>query len=127
GGRAPAAGAGRAELFGVSRRRRPLSGSDPRDAGRPGPARGPGGRRCGGRGPGGGRAGAPADRARGAALNQGAGPAAAVPDPPRKSLGAWALDVLLWGGVALVLVISFGPVDMDRLPRLFQHTENIRV
>lgn len=60
-------------------------------------------------------------------MSHAAGPAAPIPEPPRKSLGAWTLDVLLWGGVALVLVISFGPVDMDRLPRLFQHTENIRV
>ena len=28
-----------------------------------------------------------------------------VPQPPRKSASAWALDVLLWGGIALVLIV----------------------
>lgn len=50
-----------------------------------------------------------------------------VPQPPRKSASAWALDVLLWGGIALVLIISFGPVDMRRLPLLFSNSQNIQL
>lgn len=53
--------------------------------------------------------------------------ASAVPQPPRKSASAWALDVLLWGGIALVLIISFGPVDMRRLPLLFSNSQNIQL
>jgi phosphonate transport system permease protein len=43
----------------------------------------------------------------------------AIPKPPSKSLGAWLLDVLIWGGVAVVLVYSIGDVDLQNLPRLF--------
>ena len=46
-------------------------------------------------------------------------PAGAVPAPPTKSLGAWALDVLIWGGVAALLIYSFDAVDLGNLPRLF--------
>ncbi len=49
------------------------------------------------------------------------------PRPPTKSAAAWAMDILLWGGIGLVLLISFGPVDMSRVPLLFTNTENIRL
>jgi len=52
---------------------------------------------------------------------------AGVPQPPRKSAAAWAMDLLLWGGIALVLLISFGAVDMSRLPLLFTNTENMQL
>ena len=52
--------------------------------------------------------------------------AATIPGPPAKSAAAWALDILLWGGIALVLIVSFGPVDMRRLPLLFTNSENMR-
>ena len=48
-----------------------------------------------------------------------------VPQPPRKSASAWALDVLLWGGLAIVLIASFGKVDMQNFGRLFSGSENI--
>ena len=54
-------------------------------------------------------------------------PATAIPNPPSKSMGAWALDVLIWGGVALLLIYSFGPVDLGNVTRLFsnnEHTQN---
>lgn len=57
---------------------------------------------------------APADRS--------AGP----PDPPAKSAAAWSLDMLLWGGLALILLISFGPVDLSHFGRLFENSQNIR-
>ena len=62
-----------------------------------------------------------------AALKPAAPSPGAVPAPPQKSMAAWAMDVLLWGGLALVLIISFGPVDMDRFGYLFTNTDNIRI
>ena len=50
-----------------------------------------------------------------------------IPEPPQRSAGAWALDIMLWGGLLLLLLISFGPVDMSRLPLLFTNTDNIRL
>jgi len=50
-----------------------------------------------------------------------------VPQAPSKSLGAWALDVLIWGGVATLLVFSFGPVDLGNFPRLFNNAEHTQV
>lgn len=49
-----------------------------------------------------------------------------VPEPPAKSAAAWSLDLLLWGGLALVLLVSFGPVDIGNLGRLFENSANIR-
>lgn len=42
----------------------------------------------------------------------------AIPNPPRKSLVAWLLDIVIWGGVAALLVYSFKAVDLQNLPRL---------
>ena len=53
--------------------------------------------------------------------------ATAIPNPPSKSLGAWLLDVLIWGGVGAVLVYSFGPIELSRVANLFsnnEHTQN---
>ncbi|GAA0651141.1 phosphonate transport system permease protein [Brevundimonas lenta] len=48
----------------------------------------------------------------------------AIPKPPSKSMGAWALDVLIWGGVAVLLIYSFGPVELGNVTRLFSNNEN---
>jgi phosphonate transport system permease protein len=37
-----------------------------------------------------------------------------------------AFDTLLWGGLLAVLIYSFGPVDMARIPLLFAKSENMR-
>ena len=50
----------------------------------------------------------------------------AIPNPPTKSLGAWLLDLLIWGGVAAVLVYSFGPVELTRVSKLFSNNEHTR-
>ena len=42
----------------------------------------------------------------------------AIPNPPTKSIGAWALDILIWGCVAALLVYSFKAVDLQNLPLL---------
>ena len=46
--------------------------------------------------------------------------------PPRRSLAERAPDLLVWGGVLALLIVSFGPVDMGRFPRLFTNSENMR-
>jgi phosphonate transport system permease protein len=49
----------------------------------------------------------------------------AIPNPPKRSASALAFDVLLWGGLAIVLIASFGKVDMQNFGRLFSGSENI--
>ena len=51
---------------------------------------------------------------------------ATVPPPPEKSTAAWSLDILLWGGFAIILIASFGRVDMPNLGNLFSNTDNMR-
>lgn len=46
--------------------------------------------------------------------------------PPRRSLAERAPDIILWGGVIVLLIVSFGPVEMQRLPLLFTRSENMR-
>jgi len=50
----------------------------------------------------------------------------AIPLPPQRSLTQRLPDLLVWGGVILILVIAFRPVDMAHLPRLFTNSENMR-
>jgi phosphonate transport system permease protein len=45
--------------------------------------------------------------------------AGTIPAPPKKSLGAWALDLLIWGGVTALLIYSFEAVNLKNLPQLF--------
>ena len=55
------------------------------------------------------------------------GPASpAVPPPPRTPLGRRVFDLLLWGGVAVLLIISFEPVQMQRLGLVFANSGNMR-
>lgn len=49
-----------------------------------------------------------------------------IPAAPSKSAGAWALDVLVWGGIAVLLIYSFSDVDLGNLSRLFTNAENTR-
>jgi phosphonate transport system permease protein len=61
-------------------------------------------------------------------LSAAAGPIrdAGVPSPPRRGLVAWAMDVLIWGGVAALLVWSVEAVDLGNLSRLVTNSANIR-
>jgi phosphonate transport system permease protein len=45
---------------------------------------------------------------------------------PTRRLGERALDVLVWGGVAVLLLVSFGPADIQKLPMLFTNSSNMR-
>jgi phosphonate ABC transporter permease subunit PhnE len=46
--------------------------------------------------------------------------------PQIKSATDQALDVLVWGGVILLLLISFGPVEMAKLPLVFSNSANMQ-
>ncbi len=51
---------------------------------------------------------------------------AVVPDAPRKSMAAWSLDLLLWGGFAIILIAAFNTVDLPNLGELFSNPEKMR-
>lgn len=51
---------------------------------------------------------------------------AAIPAPPSKSLGARALDILIWGGVAVLLLVSIEAVDLGNISRLFTNSANMK-
>lgn len=53
-------------------------------------------------------------------------PPGEVPAPPKKSFRDWSLDVLLWGGFAVILLAAFNRVDLPNLTNLFSNSENIR-
>jgi phosphonate transport system permease protein len=46
--------------------------------------------------------------------------------PPRRSWAQRAPDILIWGGVIVLLLLAFGPVEMWRLPLVFTKSENMR-
>jgi len=49
-----------------------------------------------------------------------------VPAPPKRSLSDWLFDVLLWGGLTVVLVVGFVPAEMTKLPLIFANSDNMR-
>jgi phosphonate transport system permease protein len=51
---------------------------------------------------------------------------AAVPAPPTRSLAQRAPDLLVWGGVLLLLLISIKPVEVNHVAKLFTNSENMR-
>lgn len=61
-----------------------------------------------------------------ASLGGAAQAAVSIPKPPAKSAGAWALDVLIWGGLAVLLLISIDAVDLGNLSRLITNSANIQ-
>jgi len=46
--------------------------------------------------------------------------------PPRRSLAERGLDLLVWGGLIVLLLVSFGPAGIQKLPMLFTQSGNIR-
>jgi phosphonate transport system permease protein len=52
--------------------------------------------------------------------------ATAVPPPPRRSFGDVIFDYVLWGGIAALLIISFAPVEMFNVVKLFSSSEQMR-
>lgn len=53
-------------------------------------------------------------------------PAGTVPAPPTRPLTQQLVDLVVWGGVIVFLIASFGPVDMSHLPKLFSKSQNMR-
>ena len=53
-------------------------------------------------------------------------PAPASPAAPKKSTLAWVADILVWGGVAAVLLYSIDAVDLGNLSRLITNSANIQ-
>ncbi|KRB40466.1 MAG: phosphonate ABC transporter, permease protein PhnE [Pseudomonadota bacterium] len=51
---------------------------------------------------------------------------AAVPPAPTRTLTQRLPDLLVWGAVIALLMLSFGPVEIKRLPLLFANSENMR-
>lgn len=51
---------------------------------------------------------------------------AAVPAAPSRTLAQRGPDMLVWGGVILILLISFGPVEMNNFGKLFTNSANMR-
>ncbi|HXQ47092.1 MAG TPA: phosphonate ABC transporter, permease protein PhnE [Caulobacteraceae bacterium] len=49
-----------------------------------------------------------------------------IPPPPVKPLRERLIDLVLWGGIAVVLIASIGPVNLRRLPMLFANSANLR-
>ena len=52
--------------------------------------------------------------------------AGTIPAPPTRSLAAWTMDVLLWGGIAAFLAFSFADVDLGNVSRLVTKSANIQ-
>ena len=46
--------------------------------------------------------------------------------PPIKPLGQRAFDFVLWGGIVVLLIISFGPAELTKFPLLFSNSDNMR-
>lgn len=53
-------------------------------------------------------------------------PAASVLAPPVRPLSQRLFDLILWGGIIAMLVVSFGPVEMRRLPMVFANSANMQ-
>ena len=51
---------------------------------------------------------------------------AVIPPAPKKALRDWALDLLLWGGFAIILIAAFRTVDLPNITNMFSNTENMR-
>lgn len=51
---------------------------------------------------------------------------AEVPPPPTRSLAQRAPDLLVWGGVLALLLISIKPVEVGHFTRLFTNSDNMR-
>jgi phosphonate transport system permease protein len=52
--------------------------------------------------------------------------AGVAPPPPRRPLAQRLVDLLLWGGILLLLIVSFGPVQLQNLGRAYSHAANMR-
>ncbi|MCA3695118.1 MAG: ABC transporter permease subunit, partial [Aquidulcibacter sp.] len=49
-----------------------------------------------------------------------------VPAPPTRTAADKLYDLLVWGGILLLLAISFGPAEISKVTRLFTNSENMQ-
>jgi phosphonate transport system permease protein len=49
-----------------------------------------------------------------------------LPAPPTRRLIDRLLDLLVWGGVIVLLIVSFGPAEIHKLPLLVTNSGNMR-
>ena len=56
-----------------------------------------------------------------------ASPAPVIPAAPKKSTLAWVADILVWGGVAAVLLYSIDAVDLGNISRLFAGNDSTKL
>ena len=49
-----------------------------------------------------------------------------IPAPPKKSVAAWSLDVLLWGGFGIILIAAMGHVGLGNIGNLFSAPEKMQ-
>lgn len=52
--------------------------------------------------------------------------ASQVLKPPAAPLGQRLFDLALWGGIAVLLLVSFGPAEIVKAPLLFANSDNMR-
>ncbi|MBL8774147.1 MAG: phosphonate ABC transporter, permease protein PhnE [Phenylobacterium sp.] len=50
---------------------------------------------------------------------------AAIPPPPRRTLRQRVPDIVIWGTLAVLLIIAFGPAELYKLPLLFTQSSNM--
>lgn len=49
-----------------------------------------------------------------------------IPPPPSRTLVQRSPDILIWGGVLLLLLIAIKPVEMTHISRLFTNSQNMQ-
>jgi phosphonate transport system permease protein len=52
--------------------------------------------------------------------------AAEVPPPPRRPMAQRAMDLILWGGIIVLLIVAFEPVQMRKLALVVTNSRNMR-
>jgi phosphonate transport system permease protein len=50
----------------------------------------------------------------------------AIPPPPTRPVAQRLIDLVVWGGIAVLLVASIGPVELRRFPLLFAKSANMQ-
>jgi len=49
-----------------------------------------------------------------------------IPPPPTRPVAQRLIDLVVWGGIAVLLVASIGPVELRRFPLLFAKSANMQ-
>lgn len=49
-----------------------------------------------------------------------------VPQAPKRAMASWSVDLLVWGGFAIILIAAFETVDLPNVMNLFSNSENMK-